>query len=123
MLEVTVVIGGALIAFIAMMLWANSGRFKSENAHEDRLTAVALLVSVDVGFTVDVLVLVPSNRRMAVLRRMFVGAIVSRAKAMAGFAVMAAVGKAIVIAPMGRIVGRVFRVVVESAVAGISRRR
>jgi hypothetical protein len=35
MLEVTVVIGGALIAFIAMMWWTNSGRLKSENAHED----------------------------------------------------------------------------------------
>ena len=31
MLEVTVVIGGALIAFIAMVLWANSGRLKSGN--------------------------------------------------------------------------------------------
>ena len=31
MLEVTVVIGGALVAFIAMVLWANSGRLKSEN--------------------------------------------------------------------------------------------
>jgi hypothetical protein len=31
MLEVTVVISGAVIAFIAMVLWANSGRFKSEN--------------------------------------------------------------------------------------------
>jgi hypothetical protein len=35
MLEVTVVIGGALIAFIAMMLWTNNGRLKSENAHEE----------------------------------------------------------------------------------------
>jgi hypothetical protein len=35
MLEVKVVIGGALIAFIAMMWWTNSGRLKSENAHED----------------------------------------------------------------------------------------
>jgi low affinity Fe/Cu permease len=31
MLEVTVIIGGAVVAFIAMVLWANSGRFKSEN--------------------------------------------------------------------------------------------
>jgi len=31
MLEVCVVIGGALIAFVAMVLWANSGRFKSHN--------------------------------------------------------------------------------------------
>jgi low affinity Fe/Cu permease len=31
MLEVTVVISGAVIAFIAMVLWANSGRFKSDN--------------------------------------------------------------------------------------------
>jgi hypothetical protein len=31
MLEVTVVISGALIAFLAMVLWANSGRFKSDN--------------------------------------------------------------------------------------------
>jgi hypothetical protein len=35
MVEVTVVIGGALIAFIAMLLWASSGRFKSENASEE----------------------------------------------------------------------------------------
>jgi hypothetical protein len=33
MLEVTVVIGGAVVAFLAMVLWANSGRFKSENDH------------------------------------------------------------------------------------------
>ncbi len=33
MLEVTVVIGGALVAFLAMVLWANSGRFKSDNDH------------------------------------------------------------------------------------------
>ncbi len=31
MLEVTVIIGGALVAFIAMVLWANSGRLKSDN--------------------------------------------------------------------------------------------
>jgi hypothetical protein len=31
MLEVTVVISGAVIAFIGMVLWTNSGRFKSEN--------------------------------------------------------------------------------------------
>jgi threonine/homoserine/homoserine lactone efflux protein len=35
MLEVTVIIGGALIAFIALQLWASSGHLKSENAHED----------------------------------------------------------------------------------------
>ena len=34
MLEVCSVISGALIAFIAMVLWANSGRLKSENDHE-----------------------------------------------------------------------------------------
>jgi hypothetical protein len=31
MLEVCVVIIGAVIAFISMVLWANSGRFKSDN--------------------------------------------------------------------------------------------
>ena len=31
MLEVCVVIGGALIAFVSMVLFANSGRFKSDN--------------------------------------------------------------------------------------------
>jgi hypothetical protein len=31
MLEVTIVIGGALIAFIALQLWASNGRIKSEN--------------------------------------------------------------------------------------------
>ncbi len=31
MLEVTVVIGGAVVAFLAMVFWANSGRFKSDN--------------------------------------------------------------------------------------------
>jgi hypothetical protein len=31
MLEVTVVIGGAVVAFLAMVLWANSGRFKIDN--------------------------------------------------------------------------------------------
>ena len=35
MLEVVVVIGGALVAFISMVLWANSGRFKS---HDSDLT-------------------------------------------------------------------------------------
>jgi hypothetical protein len=35
MLEVTVVIGGTVIAFIALQLWTSSGRFKSENAYED----------------------------------------------------------------------------------------
>ena len=32
MLQVCVVISGAVVAFIAMVLWANSGRFKSEDA-------------------------------------------------------------------------------------------
>lgn len=31
MLEVCSVISGALIVFISLVLWANSGRFKSEN--------------------------------------------------------------------------------------------
>jgi hypothetical protein len=31
MLEVISCIGGALILFVALVLWANSGRFKSEN--------------------------------------------------------------------------------------------
>ena len=31
MLEVVVVIGGAVVAFFAMVLWANSGHFKSED--------------------------------------------------------------------------------------------
>jgi hypothetical protein len=31
MLQVVVCIGGAVIAFLSMVLWANSGRFKSEN--------------------------------------------------------------------------------------------
>jgi hypothetical protein len=31
MLEVCSVIGGALILFAALLLWASSGRFKSEN--------------------------------------------------------------------------------------------
>jgi hypothetical protein len=35
MLEVTVIIGGAVIAFIALQLWAASGHLKSENAYED----------------------------------------------------------------------------------------
>ena len=34
MLEVTVVIGGALIAFIALQLWASSDRLKSDNETE-----------------------------------------------------------------------------------------
>jgi hypothetical protein len=34
MLEVCIVIGGALILFAALMLWANSGHFTSENASE-----------------------------------------------------------------------------------------
>ena len=32
MLEVCVVLSGAVVAFLAMVLWANSGRFKSEDA-------------------------------------------------------------------------------------------
>ena len=31
MLEVTVIIGGAVVAFIAIVLWASSGRLKSDN--------------------------------------------------------------------------------------------
>jgi hypothetical protein len=31
MLEVLVVISGALVVFAGLTLWANSGRFKSEN--------------------------------------------------------------------------------------------
>ena len=31
MLEVCVVISGALVVFAGLTLWANSGRFKSEN--------------------------------------------------------------------------------------------
>jgi hypothetical protein len=31
MLEVFVVISGALVVFAGLTLWANSGRFKSEN--------------------------------------------------------------------------------------------
>jgi hypothetical protein len=34
MLEVCSAIGGALILFVALMLWANGGRFKSENDTE-----------------------------------------------------------------------------------------
>ena len=31
MLQVCVVIAGAVVAFLAMVLWANSGRFKSND--------------------------------------------------------------------------------------------
>ncbi len=31
MLEVCVVIVGAVVAFVSMVLWANSGRFKSDD--------------------------------------------------------------------------------------------
>ncbi len=31
MLEVVAVISGAVVAFVSMVLWANSGRFKSNN--------------------------------------------------------------------------------------------
>jgi hypothetical protein len=34
MLEVTVIIAGAVIAFIALQLWASSGRHKSDNESE-----------------------------------------------------------------------------------------
>jgi hypothetical protein len=34
MLEVTVIIAGAVIAFIALQLWASSGRLKSDNVSE-----------------------------------------------------------------------------------------
>lgn len=34
MLQVTVVLGGALVVFLSLVLWANSGRFKSESDHE-----------------------------------------------------------------------------------------
>ena len=34
MLQVTVVLSGALVVFLSLVLWANSGRFKSENDHE-----------------------------------------------------------------------------------------
>jgi hypothetical protein len=33
MLEVVTIISGAVIAFVAMILWANDGRLKSENDH------------------------------------------------------------------------------------------
>ena len=33
MLQVCTVITGALICFISLVLWTNSGRFKSENDH------------------------------------------------------------------------------------------
>jgi hypothetical protein len=33
MLEVFTVIGGALIVFAALTLWASGGQFKSENDH------------------------------------------------------------------------------------------
>ncbi len=33
MLEVFSIISGALIVFISLVLWANSGRFKSHNDH------------------------------------------------------------------------------------------
>jgi hypothetical protein len=34
MLEVCVVISGALVVFAGLVLWANGGRFKSENDTE-----------------------------------------------------------------------------------------
>ncbi len=34
MLEVTVIIAGAVIAFIALQLWASSGRLKSDHESE-----------------------------------------------------------------------------------------
>ncbi len=114
MLEVAVIIGGALVAFFAMLLWANGGRFKSEDA---TLTPVTPLVPADIGFTIDILVLVPPDRRMTVLRSMFVGAIVGGAKAMAGSAVMAAVVKTILVAPMSGIIRRIALLAVGSVVA------
>jgi hypothetical protein len=33
MLEVVCVIGGALIVFVSLTLWASGGQFKSENDH------------------------------------------------------------------------------------------
>ncbi len=33
MLQVCSVIGGALIVFVALMLWTSGGQFKSENDH------------------------------------------------------------------------------------------
>jgi hypothetical protein len=33
MLEVCSVIGGALIVFVSLTLWASGGQFKSENDH------------------------------------------------------------------------------------------
>ncbi len=71
MLEVTVVIAGAVIAFIAMQLWASSGRLKSDNETET-LAPIGLLLSAHGGFAINILVLVPADRWMAVLRSMFV---------------------------------------------------
>jgi hypothetical protein len=34
MLEVVLIIGGSLIAFLAMMLWTNDGHLKSEHETE-----------------------------------------------------------------------------------------
>jgi hypothetical protein len=34
MLQVTVVLSGALVVFLSLVLWATGGRFKSENDHE-----------------------------------------------------------------------------------------
>ena len=69
----------------------------------DALTSVTLLVPADIGFSINILVLVAVDRRMTVLRSMFVGAVVSGAKAMSGCAIMAAVVEAILVAPMSRI--------------------
>ena len=69
---------------------------------KNALAPVALLVSADVGFAINILVLVPSDRRMTILRCMFVGAVVGGAKAMAGCAVMTAVGETILVTPMSR---------------------
>jgi hypothetical protein len=33
MLEVCTILSGALIVFVALILWANGGRLKSENDH------------------------------------------------------------------------------------------
>ena len=34
MLQVVTILSGAVIVFLSLVLWANSGRFKSDNAHE-----------------------------------------------------------------------------------------
>ncbi len=106
MLQVCVVIGGALIAFVSMVLWANSGRFKSENDSDisNALTAITFLISADIRFAVDVLVLVASDRRVAVLRSMLVGAVMGGPEAVTGRSIMAAIRKPILVAPVSRVI-------------------